>query len=313
MKKIGFLFPGQGSQFVGMGKDLYNRFSVVKNLFEEINKKLGIDVINVMFNGPETKLRNTLYTQLAVFLHSIAVDILLKEEGVTADCVAGHSLGEYTAIVSAEGLSFEEGLRLVYYRAKIMAENNNDKLGKMVAVIGLGYDEIKKVCDEVSSSGKVVSIANYNTQTQIVVSGENKAVDSVCDKLLKKGAKKIVPLAVGGAFHSYLMLDAQKKFVEYINRIKLNDTKIPIVLNTTATITQNKDEIKKEMESHMISTVRWYDSVKKMLEFGINTFIEIGPGKVLKGLLMEIDRKIKVFSTYNVSEIEYTLKNLGTI
>jgi [acyl-carrier-protein] S-malonyltransferase len=180
-------------------------------------------------------------------------------------------------------------------------------------VIGLGYDEIKKVCDEVSSSGKVVSIANYNTQTQIVVSGENKAVDSVCDKLLKKGAKKIVPLAVGGAFHSYLMLDAQKKFVEYINRIKLNDTKIPIVLNTTAIITQNKDEIKKEMESHMISTVRWYDSVKKMLEFGINTFIEIGPGKVLKGLLMEIDRKIKVFSTYNVSEIEYTLKNLGTI
>jgi len=313
MKKIGFLFPGQGSQFVGMGKDLYNRFSVVKNLFEEINKKLGIDVINVMFNGPETKLRNTLYTQLAVFLHSIAVDILLKEEGVTADCVAGHSLGEYTAIVSAEGLSFEEGLRLVYYRAKIMAENNNDKLGKMVAVIGLGYDEIKKVCDEVSSSGKVVSIANYNTRTQIVVSGENNAVDSVCDKLLKKGAKKIVPLAVSGAFHSYLMLDAQKKFVEYINRIKLNDTKIPIVLNTTATITQNKDEIKKEMESHMISTVRWYDSVKKMLEFGINTFIEIGPGKVLKGLLMEIDRKIKVFSTYNVSEIEYTLKNLGTI
>jgi [acyl-carrier-protein] S-malonyltransferase len=313
MKKIGFLFPGQGSQFVGMGKDLYNQFSLVKNLFEEINKKLGIDVINVMFNGPETKLRNTLYTQLAVFLHSIAVDTLLKEEGVTADCVAGHSLGEYTAIVSAEGLSFEEGLRLVYYRAKIMAENNNDKLGKMVAVIGLGYDEIKKVCDEVSSSGKVVSIANYNTQTQIVVSGENKAVDSVCDKLLKKGAKKIVPLAVGGAFHSYLMLDAQKKFVEYINRIKLNDTKIPIVLNTTATITQNKDEIKKEMESHMISTVRWYDSVKKMLEFGINTFIEIGPGKVLKGLLMEIDRKIKVFSTYNVYEIEYTLKNLGTI
>jgi [acyl-carrier-protein] S-malonyltransferase len=313
MKKIGFLFPGQGSQFVGMGKDLYNRFSVVKNLFEEINKKLGIDVINVMFNGPETKLRNTLYTQLAVFLHSIAVDILLKEEGVTADCVAGHSLGEYTAIVSAEGLSFEEGLRLVYYRAKIMAENNNDKPGKMVAVIGLGYNEIKKVCDEVSSSGKVVSIANYNTQTQIVVSGENKAVDSVCDKLLKKGAKKIVPLAVSGAFHSYLMLDAQKKFVEYINRIKLNDTKIPIVLNTTATITQNKDEIKKEMESHMISTVRWYDSVKKMLEFGINTFIEIGPGKVLKGLLMEIDRKIKVFSTYNVSEIEYTLKNLRII
>jgi [acyl-carrier-protein] S-malonyltransferase len=313
MKKIGFLFPGQGSQFVGMGKDLYNQFSVVKNLFEEINKKLGIDVINVMFNGSETKLRNTLYTQLAVFLHSIAVDILLKEEGVTADCVAGHSLGEYTAIVSAEGLSFEEGLRLVYYRAKIMAENNNDKLGKMVAVIGLGYDEIKKVCDEVSSSGKVVSIANYNTQTQIVVSGENKAVDSVCDKLLKKGAKKIIPLVVSGAFHSYLMLDAQKKFVEYINRIKLNDTKIPIVLNTTATITQNKDEIKKEMESHMISTVRWYDSVKKMLEFGINTFIEIGPGKVLKGLLIEIDRKIKVFSTYNVSEVEYTLKNLRTI
>jgi [acyl-carrier-protein] S-malonyltransferase len=313
MKKIGFLFPGQGSQFVGMGKDLYNRFSVVKNLFEEINKKLGIDVINVMFNGPEIKLRNTLYTQLAVFLHSIAVDILLKEEGITADCVAGHSLGEYTAIVSAEGLSFEEGLRLVYYRAKIMAENNNDKPGKMIAVIGLGYDEIKKVCDEVSSSGKVVNIANYNTQTQIVVSGENKAVDSVCDKLLKKGAKKIVPLTVSGAFHSYLMLDAQKKFVEYINRKKLNDTKIPIVLNTTATITQNKDEIKKEMESHMISTVRWYDSVKKMLEFGIDTFIEIGPGKVLKGLLMEIDRKIKVFSTYNVSEIEYTLKNLKTI
>ena len=308
--KIGFLFPGQGSQFVGMCKDLYNQFFVVRNLFEEINEKIGTDIVNVMFNGPETKLKDTLYTQLAIFLHSIAVYFILKKENIKASCFAGHSLGEYTAIVAAESLSYEEGLKLIKYRAELMSGCNKHKNGKMVAIIGLEYEKVYKICQEISSSGRIVNIANYNSRTQIVISGENEDVNNVCEKSLKKGAKKIVPLVVSGAFHSPLMIDAQERFVKYIDGINLQDAKIPIVLNTSALITQNKDEIKKEIKTHMISTVRWYDSIKKMLELGIDTFIEVGPGKVLRGLLLGIDRKIKVFSTYNVSEIEYTLKNL---
>jgi [acyl-carrier-protein] S-malonyltransferase len=280
MKKA-LLFPGQASQYVGMAKDLYDASETVKNIFHEANEIVDFDLLDVCFNGPIEKLTETDITQPTVFTHSYAMFELLKEKGMTFDVVAGHSLGEFTALVAAEVLSFEDALKIVAKRGQLMKACNVDTQGTMAAVMKFGIDKIEEALSEVDG---IVQVANYNSDAQIVISGEVSAVRSAMQKIKEKGARIVKELQVGGAFHSPLMKPAEDELAKIINETTFSDAAYDVYANVTATAVRKADETKKLSINQLTSSVRWFETINNMYADGVRSFTESGPGTVLSGL-----------------------------
>ena len=281
-----YVFPGQGAQFVGMGKDLYKSNPKAKELFDKANEILGYRITDIMFDGTDDDLKQTKVTQPAVFLHSVITALCLED--FKPDMVAGHSLGEFSALTAAGSLSFEDGLRLVYARAMAMQKACEAAPSTMAAVIGLADDVIEKICAEVTKDGSVVVPANYNSPGQVVISGNVEAVKEACAKLKEAGAKRALPLAVGGAFHSPLMEMARVELAKAIEAAPVNQPVCPVYQNVDALPHTDPAEIKANLLKQLTAPVRWTQSVQRMLADGMTEFVECGPGQVLTGLIGRI-------------------------
>jgi len=279
-----FVFPGQGSQFPGMGKDLYDRFELAKKLFLTANKILGFDISEIIFNGSKDDLKETKITQPAIYIHSVVLSKIMGDK-FNPKFVAGHSLGELSALTAIGTISYEDGLKLVSKRAFAMQNACENVPGTMAAILGLEDKIVEQVCEEIN--GKVVT-ANYNCPGQIVISGEIKAVEIACEKLKLLNAKRTLMLPVGGAFHSPLMESAKNEFKNEIELIKFNNPICPIYQNFTASPVFNPFDIKKNLIEQITSPVKWTHTIKNMSLDGANEFIELGPGKVLQGLVKKI-------------------------
>lgn len=305
MSKIAFVFPGQGSQVVGMGKDLFEQFEPAANLFKVADQTLDVALSQLIFEGPKEELTLTHNTQPALLTTSMAIYEHFKQFNIEADYVAGHSLGEYSALVVAGVLSFEDAVYVVRKRGEYMQEAVPAGEGAMAAVLGLDREPLTAVTKEVTDAGDSVQLANLNCPGQIVISGTTKGVELAGEKAKEAGAKRAIPLEVSGPFHSALMKPAAEKFATILDGLEIVDAKIPVVANVTATPIQEQEEIKTKLVEQLYSSVLWEDSVRKMLDLGVDTFIEIGPGKVLSGLIKKIDRKVKV---YAVNDMETSKK-----
>ncbi|MBR2386243.1 ACP S-malonyltransferase [bacterium] len=285
MRKIALLFPGQGAQASGMGLDLYENFEVAKETFEKIDEIMGRKISDLCFNGTDEDLKQTINTQPALLaVSTVAYEVLKKETGIEPSYLAGHSLGEYGALYASGALSLESAFRAIEKRAEYMQEATKVGRGGMAAIIGL---EASKVEEGIRGTG-MVFVANYNEPNQTVITGDAHDIIKACDILKGLGAKRAIPLAVAGAFHSPFMRIATKKFREFVANLEINDAKIPVITNTDAEITTDKEEIRKKMPTQISSSVQWTKTIQKMLEEGVNTFIEVGQGKVLSGLVKKI-------------------------
>lgn len=286
-----FVFPGQGSQFVGMGKDLYENHALAKELFDKADNILGFKITDIMFAGTDEQLKQTNVTQPAVFLHSV-ISALCLGDAFKPDMVAGHSLGEFSALVASGALSFEDGLKLVAARANAMQKACEKNPGTMAAIIALPDETIEIVCAEVSKEGKVVVAANYNCPGQLVISGDKEAIAEACDKLKAAGAKRALPLMVGGAFHSPLMQPAKDELQEAIEKTSFSTPSCPVYQNVDAKPHTDPSEIKANLIAQLTSPVRWTKSVQNMIADGADEFIECGPGRALRGMIGRIDRSV---------------------
>jgi [acyl-carrier-protein] S-malonyltransferase len=286
-----YVFPGQGAQFPGMGKDLYESFEKAKILFESANNILGFRITDIMFNGSAEALKQTKVTQPAIFLHSVI--LALNAEDFKPDMVAGHSLGEFSALVANKALSFEDGLRLVAARANAMQKACEANPSTMAAILGLDDLVVEDIC---ASIDEVVVAANYNCPGQLVISGSNKGIDIACEKLKEAGAKRALPLPVGGAFHSPLMEPARQELEEAILNTKFSKPICPVYQNATALPATDVEVIKQNLIAQLTAPVKWTQSIQKMVEDGGTEFIESGPGKVLRGLVKKIHREAEVSS-----------------
>ena len=286
-----FVFPGQGSQFVGMGKDLYENSLLAKELFDKANEILGYRITDIMFEGTDDDLKQTKVTQPAVFLHSV-ISALCMGDAFKPEMTAGHSLGEFSALVAAGALSFEDGLRLVYARAMAMQKACEIAPGTMAAIIGLPDEKVEEVCEEVSSEGNVVVAANYNCPGQLVISGNVDAINAACEKLKEEGAKRALPLKVGGAFHSPLMQPAKDELQVAIEQTEIKSPVCPVYQNVDAKPHTDPGEIKANLIAQLTSPVRWTASVQSMIADGADDFTECGPGKALQGMIARISKDI---------------------
>ena len=287
-----YIFPGQGAQYSGMGLDLYNDFSIAKDLFKKANNILEFDITEIMFNGSSEDLKQTKVTQPAIFLHSV---ILAKTLGnnFKPDMVAGHSLGEFSALVANNTLNFEDGLKLVSVRAQAMQKACDNNPGTMAAVLALEDTTVENVCKEIEG---VVVAANYNCPGQLVISGEINAIDLACKKLKEQGARRALVLPVGGAFHSPLMEEAKKELENAISNTTFSNPICPIYQNVTSFAVSDQMKIKENLIAQLTSPVKWTQSIQKMIVDGATNFIELGPGKVLQGLARKINSDVKASS-----------------
>ena len=284
-----FVFPGQGAQFVGMGKDLYENNAEAKEMFEKANEVLGFRITDLMFEGTEEDLKQTKVTQPAVFLHSVILAKTLGEE-FKPDMVAGHSLGEFSALVAAGCLPFEQGLKLVEARALAMQKACEATPSTMAAIIGLPDEKVEEICATIDG---VCIPANYNCPGQVVISGTFEAIEAACVKFKEAGAKRALPLKVGGAFHSPLMQPAKDELAEAIENMHFSAPKCPVFQNVDAKAHTNPEEIKTNLVAQLTSSVRWTESVQNMIAAGADEFVECGPGKTLRGMIGRIDKTVK--------------------
>lgn len=307
-KKIAFLFPGQGSQAVGMGKDLYENFETSKNVFDTADKVLGKSVTTLCFEGPEDSLKQTVNTQPCIVTMSIAALEALKSQlDIKPDFVAGHSLGEYCAMYEAGVMSLETTFKAIQKRADLMSASATG--GAMSAILNAPEGALEEALKEASSVG-YVDVANYNSPAQVVITGDNDAVAKAGEILLEKGARRVVPLPVSGAFHSKFMENASKEFVGFVSDLELNNASIPVVTNVDAKATVESADFREKMPKQICSSVHWTQTIQQMANDGVEIFVEIGPGKVLAGLNRKIAPEAKMFNVFDKASLEATVSAL---
>lgn len=310
MGKLAFVFAGQGAQSVGMGKELVENFECAAKVFDDASAALGFDIKDMIFDGDSETLMITENTQPTIVTMSVAALRVLEEKGIKPDVVAGLSLGEYSAHIASGSIDFEDGVRLVRKRGKYMQEEVPVGVGSMAAILALTPDEVRQCCNEASSAG-ICEPANFNCPGQIVVSGEVAAVDKCCEIALAKGAKRAMKLPVSAPFHCSMLKGAGEKLAKELENVTVGDMNIPVITNVTADYVDSKDDIKPYLIKQVSTSVLWEDTIRKMIDDGVDTFVEVGPGKALSGFIKKISRDVRIFNVEDMASLEKTLEGLG--
>jgi [acyl-carrier-protein] S-malonyltransferase len=307
---MAFLFPGQASQYVGMGRDIHDQYPHVRQLYEEANDLLEIDITRISFEGPAESLKQTQFTQPAILVHSIAVNYLLSTAGISPGYVAGHSLGEYSALVAAHSLNVTDAIKLVRLRSELMHQAGKDQPGTMAVFIGLSPETVDQVCKEASSDHEPVQPANFNSPEQVAVAGSIPAVKRAIELAKAAGAKRALPIPVSGAFHSVLMECARTGLARAVEESSIQDARVPLIANVTAQSVSNGTEIRQLLIDQLTSPVRWVESMQRLISLGVDTFVEVGPGTVLKGLVRRIDQNVQVLNADKIESIQSVIATL---
>ncbi|MBU3091091.1 ACP S-malonyltransferase [Clostridium sp. CM028] len=310
MSKIAFIFPGQGAQYIGMGKELFENIEVCKNIFNIADKELKFELSKLCFEGTEDELDITENTQPAILTTSIAALMALKEHGIKCDVTAGLSLGEYSALVCSGAMDFKDAVKIVKKRGRFMQEAVPVGIGTMAAILGLAVNLVEEACSEARTSG-IVEIANLNCPGQIVIAGEIAAVELACERAVKKGAKRAINLPVSAPFHTSMLKPAAEKLEIELENINLKDITIPVMTNVNGDYVKGKDDIKGNLKLQVMSSVLWETIIRNMIKDGVDTFVEIGPGKVLCGFIKKIDRKLTVVNVEDMASLDKAVASLS--